>query len=268
MSSSPMEDYSNLTFPCFPVLFPQTHGTYYIDSTLLMSTSSFNPSALPTSPAIPPHLVLLSSAAPALLTPALAGGWLSCAPGNLVLLFFPPQKQGKPQKTCPPSFLLKSKQTSNSSSKPQPSLPQRPSSSPARSSYLRHQVLGATLLSLSPQYSSCNMNTRGEELWTSYVMMDCACCEQPCLTHRGPRAEHLSPGSCEGGRGEWPCSPQLIEGASTSKDRSGILCGINPKVYARTRNIFPAFWLNKQMALPPKIAVSTMQFQRGRNFLT
>lgn len=182
--------------------------------------------------------------------------------------FFPPQKQGKPQKTCPPSFLLKSKQTPNSSSKPQPSLPQRPSSSPAGSSYLWHQVLGATLLSLSPQYSSCNMNTHREELWTSYAMMDFACCEQPCLTHHGPRAEHVSPGSCEGGRGEWPCSPQLIEGASTSKDQSGILCGINPKVYARTRNIFPAFWLNKQMALPPKIAVSPMQFQRGRNFLT
>lgn len=103
LSSSPMEEYSKLMFPCFPVLFPQTHGTYYKDSTLLMSTSSFNPSALPTSPAIPPHLVLLSSAAPTLLTPALAGGWLICAPGNLVLLlFFPPKSKENPRKLVLP----------------------------------------------------------------------------------------------------------------------------------------------------------------------
>jgi len=37
------------------------------------------------------------------------------------------------------------------------------------------------------------------------------------LTHRGPQPEHLSPGSCEGGRSEWPCSPQLKEGAVQAK---------------------------------------------------
>lgn len=72
------------------MLFPWTHSIYYIDSTLLflVSASSFNPPALPASRALPSHLVLLSFLASAPLTPALAGRWLICAPGNL----------------CPPAF--------------------------------------------------------------------------------------------------------------------------------------------------------------------
>lgn len=90
MSLSFLEDESNLTFPCSLVLFPWTHSIYYIDSTLLflVSASSFNPPALPASRALPSHLVLLSFLASAPLTPALAGRWLICAPGNL----------------CPPAF--------------------------------------------------------------------------------------------------------------------------------------------------------------------
>lgn len=89
-TSSFLEDESNLTFPRSLVLFPWTHSIYHTDSTLffLTSASSFNPPALPASPALPSHLVLLSFLAPVPLTPALAGRWLICATGNL----------------CPPAF--------------------------------------------------------------------------------------------------------------------------------------------------------------------
>lgn len=118
-----------LTFPCSPVLFPQTRSTRYIDSTLLllMSTSSFNPCALPTSPAIPPHLVLLSSLAPTPLTPALISRWLICAPGNLVLLlFFSPKASKTPANLS--SVLLTQKQTKNPTppTKPNQASPKHP----------------------------------------------------------------------------------------------------------------------------------------------
>ena len=173
-------------FPCSPALLPLTLSTYYIDFTLLllMSTSSLNPPALPTSPAVPPRLVLLSCLAPAPLTPALVGRWLIYAPGNRVLLLFSLQKQAKLQKSCPLSFLLKSKQRSNSSNKTQPSLPQTPSSSPAGSSHLQHVRCSALCRFLFLIFTAlATQNTWGEELWTSQVTKDWACCEQPRLTH-------------------------------------------------------------------------------------
>lgn len=194
-----------------------------------------------------------------------------CAPENhVLLLFFFLQKQAKPQKTCPPSFLLKSKQNPNSSNKIQPSLLQTPSSSPEGSSHLRHVRCWALCCSLFLLITALATSTpmgRNYGHQTSQRTLPVVN-KHVLLAHHGPWGEHLSPGSCEGGRGEWLCSPQLIEGASASKDWLGVLCGINPKAYARTGNIFPAFWLNKQMALPPKIAMSPMPFERGRNFLT
>lgn len=236
-----------------------------------MSTSSFNTSALSTSPAVPPHLVLLSSLALALLTPALAGRWLICAPGNLVLLlFFSPKASKTPENLS--SLFLTQKQTKTHLLQQNPTKPppNTLSSSPAGSSHLWHArcwVLHYSLFLLVIALATWTPTGRKDGPHTSRRTVPIVN-NHVLLTHCGPQAEYLSPGSCEGGRGEWPCSPQLIEGASTSEDRSGILCAINPKVYARTRNIFPAFWFNKQMALPPKIAMSPMQFERGRNFLT
>lgn len=88
------------------------------------------------------------------------------------------------------------------------------------------------------------------------------------LEHRGPWAEHVSLGAMKVEEVSGHGSPQPMDRASTSKDWLGTSCGINPEVNATTRNVFSAFWLNKQMALPPKIAMSPMQFERGRNFLT
>lgn len=63
-----------------------------------------------------------------------------------------------------------------------------------------------------------------------------------------------------------PCSPLFTEGTSMSKDQTGFSRRNNPKIFARTRNIFPAFCFNKQMALPPKIVMSLMHWKRQKLF--
>lgn len=120
---------------------------------------------------VPPHLFLQFSLSPAPLIPALAGRWLICAPGNLVLSLI--EKQTKPQL-----------------------LQQNPTKHPL----LHLQVVATCGTAGVGRYSALFfsflitrvMNMHGEELWTSYIMMDSVCCEQPCLTHWGPWAKHLS----------------------------------------------------------------------------
>lgn len=113
MPSSPMEDYSNL-LSHFHAPLCYFHHTHYTESTLflLMSTSSFNPSALPTSPAVPPHLVLLSSLAPTPLTPALADRWWSVLQKTMSsCFFFSSKSKQNPRKLVLPLSYSKANKT-------------------------------------------------------------------------------------------------------------------------------------------------------------